>query len=362
MPSKIVEEAHHLLRKQDDLTGEQEEPMLSLEDGHKSSEPVDEKLPPLDIVWPNVVWYLFLHVGGLYGLTLLTKAHPYTLLFGSFILWSSSMSITAGAHRLWTHRSYRAKLPLRIFLILSNLCAMQNSIIEWARDHRVHHKFTETNADPYNALRGLFFSHCGWLMCRKHPEVKEKGKKINLDDLYSDPVCRIQDKYYKPATLFMNFVMPTLVPWYFWGEDAWIAYIVCGITRYIIVMNITWSVNSFAHLWGNKPYDKHIHPTDNLFVIFVSWGEGFHNYHHAFPTDYSTSEFGFRFNATTMFIDAMAWLGLADHCRKASTEAVLHKKQRTGDRTKGYGHPDGLFSSFTGKLESHKTCEVNNNE
>jgi len=360
MPSKLAGE-ERLLTKQNDPSSELEEPMLaSLDSLNKSSESVDEKLPPVEIVWFNVAWYFFLHALGIYGLYLLPKAHVYTLLFGAFLTWASSMSITAGAHRLWTHRSYHAKLPLRIFLALANLCAMQNSIIEWSRDHRVHHKFTETNADPYNAMRGFFFSHIGWLMSRKHPAVKEKGSKLNLDDLRNDPVCRIQDKYYKEAALFMNFIMPTLVPWYFWGENAWIAYVICGITRYIIVLNLAFSVNSFAHMWGSKPYDKNIHPADNWFVIFVSWGEGFHNFHHAFPSDYSTSEFGFKYNATTMFIDTMAWLGLAEHLKKASPEAVLHKQQRSGDGTLGYGHPEGgLFR--TKKLQKY-TSDSNNNE
>ncbi len=70
----------------------------------------------------------------------------------------------------------------------------QNDIIEWSRDHRLHHKHAETDADPHNAHRGFFFSHCGWLMVRKHPDVKEKGKLLDVSDLLSDPVCSIQRK------------------------------------------------------------------------------------------------------------------------------------------------------------------------
>ena len=74
-------------------------------------------------------------------------------------------------------------------------CAFQNSIIEWARDHRVHHKFSETDADPHNAKRGFFFAHMGWLMVKKHPLVKVRGRDLDFSDLYEDPVCRIQHKY-----------------------------------------------------------------------------------------------------------------------------------------------------------------------
>lgn len=71
----------------------------------------------------------------------------------------------------------------------------QNAAIDWAKDHRVHHKYSETDADPHNAKRGFFFSHVGWLLCRKHPEVKEKGKTIDLSDLESDPILAFQKKY-----------------------------------------------------------------------------------------------------------------------------------------------------------------------
>lgn len=107
---------------------------------------------------------------------------------------SAAYGITAGAHRLWSHKSYKARLPLRIFLMLLQTVAFQNSIFEWVRDHRVHHKFTDTDADPHNASRGFFFSHMGWLLIRKHPDVKEKGKTIDMSDLEQDGVVMFQQK------------------------------------------------------------------------------------------------------------------------------------------------------------------------
>lgn len=71
----------------------------------------------------------------------------------------------------------------------------QNSIFNWVRDHRVHHKFSETDADPHNSARGFFFSHCGWLMIRKHPEVLHKGKAVDMTDVLADPVVQFSEKY-----------------------------------------------------------------------------------------------------------------------------------------------------------------------
>lgn len=109
-------------------------------------------------------------------------------IFGAF-------GITGGAHRLWAHKSYKAKLPLRIILMVLQTLAFQNSIYEWVRDHRVHHKYTDTNADPHNSKRGFFFSHMGWLLCRKHSDVKNKGATIDMSDLEADPVVMFQDRF-----------------------------------------------------------------------------------------------------------------------------------------------------------------------
>lgn len=106
----------------------------------------------------------------------------------------SAFGITVGAHRLWSHRCYNARLPMRVLLAVFQTLAFQNHIYEWARDHRVHHKFTDTDADPHNSSRGFFFSHMGWLMVRKHPDVAAKGSTIDMKDLEADPVVMWQKK------------------------------------------------------------------------------------------------------------------------------------------------------------------------
>jgi len=290
-----------------------------------------QKRPPMMIVWRNVALMIVLHLSALYAVFLIPKAHPLTLLFSLAVYIMGGWGITAGAHRLWSHRSYKAKLPLRILLAFFNSIAFQNDIFEWSRDHRVHHKFSETDADPHNAKRGFFFAHIGWLLVRKHPDVFSKGKCIDLNDLMNDPVVRFQRKFYRPLMFLSCFVFPTVVPWYFWGESLWTSYFLATVLRYTLGLNATWLVNSAAHMWGNKPYDQTINPTQNLGVSFSAVGEGFHNYHHVFPHDYSTSEYGWHFNLTTMFIDFFSMLGLAYDRRRVPTAMVLKRKARTGD-------------------------------
>ncbi|POI29130.1 hypothetical protein CIB84_007120 [Bambusicola thoracicus] len=313
--------------------------------------------PPLRYVWRNIILMSLLHLGAIIGLILIPYAKIQTLAWAILCFVLNALGVTAGSHRLWSHRSYKATLPLRIFLTIANSMAFQNDIYEWARDHRVHHKYSETDADPHNAMRGFFFSHIGWLLVRKHPDVIEKGQKLDLSDLKADKVVMFQRRYYKPSVVLLCFTLPTLVPWYFWDESLIISFFIPAILRYALGLNATWLVNSAAHMFGNRPYDQNINPRENPLVSMGALaalisitersipealverdfiygelrGEGFHNYHHTFPYDYSASEFGWRFNLTTAFIDLMCLLGLASDRKKVSKEVILARKMRTGD-------------------------------
>jgi stearoyl-CoA desaturase (delta-9 desaturase) len=110
--------------------------------------------------------------------------------------------------------------------------------------------------------------------------------------------------------LTVSLIMPTILPRLLWNESLVIGYFVAAILRYIVTCHSTWLVNSLAHMYGNKPYDKRINPVENICVSIQALGEGFHNYHHTFPQDYAASEHGFGyFNPTKGFIDLMAFFG-----------------------------------------------------
>lgn len=124
------------------------------------------------------------------------------------------------------------------------------------RDHRVHHKFTDTNADPHNSQRGFFFSHMGWLLSKKHPDVKIKGKLIDMSDLESDRMVMFQHKYFLFIMPIIHTVIPFLFIYYILGDTAQNALFVGVIFRWTYTLHATWCVNSWAHIWGTKPYDK----------------------------------------------------------------------------------------------------------
>ncbi|XP_053597383.1 acyl-CoA Delta-9 desaturase [Microplitis demolitor] len=306
-----------------------------------SSKPVYKR----EIVWFNVAVFSLLHIGALYGAYLMFSSAKLLTTFYAFVLYMcSGIGITAGAHRLWSHRSYKAKLPLKIILMIFNTLAFQNSIYEWSRDHRVHHKYSETDADPHNATRGFFFSHVGWLLCKKHPDVKEKGKGIDMSDLEADPVVAFQKKHYKFLMPLICFILPAFAPVYFWGESWNNSYFVAVILRYVWTLHMTWLVNSAAHFFGGKPYDKYMNPSENVMVAWGALGEGWHNYHHVFPWDYKAAELGkYWGNSTTAFIDFFASFGWAYDTKVVSTELIRQRVTRTGDGTHplwGWGDKD----------------------
>ncbi|EFN76590.1 Acyl-CoA Delta(11) desaturase [Harpegnathos saltator] len=274
----------------------------------------------IHIIWRYVMLFLYLHIASLYGIYLaFTSAKLVTVIF-------------AGAHRLWSHRSYKAKWPLRLLLVILNTTAFQNSVIDWAKDHRIHHKYSDTDADPHNSNRGFFFSHMGWLLCRKHPEVMKKGKAIDISDLKSDPMLVFQKKYYALLMPLMCFILPTVIPVVCWNETWTNAYYICAVFRYIFLLNMTGLVNSAAHSIGNKPYDKYIKASQNKSVAIMISGEGWHNYHHVFPWDYKTAEYGnYSFNITTAFIDFFAKIGWAYDLKSTSEDMVRKRVEKTGD-------------------------------
>ncbi|CAK1554451.1 unnamed protein product [Leptosia nina] len=292
-----------------------------------------------EIFYPSVATLLAVHIAALYGLYLaVTRASWTTLVFNYVLLELSMVGVTAGAHRLWSHKAFKAKMPLQIILMLMHSMTCQFTITNWVRDHRMHHRYTDTDGDPHNAARGFFFSHIGWLLVKKHEEVKNRGKFIDMSDIYANPVLSFQKKYGFFIIGFMAFVLPTVVPIYFWGESLNVAWHICML-KYALILNKTFTVNSIAHMWGYKTYDKNILSTNNKLAEVVSLGEGFHNYHHVYPWDYRSAEFGdSKFNLAKTFIEFFAKIGWAYDLKSVPKEVIDRRVERTGDGSDLWGH------------------------
>lgn len=286
--------------------------------------------------WDKVIQIFLVHIACIVCLFTypVERLSLYTTLWAFFMGGVAGFGVTAGAHRFWTHRSFKANLPLRSILMLCFSAAGQNTLYDWVRDHRVHHKYSETDADPHNSNRGFFFAHVGWLMMLKHPEVLRRGRQLDMSDVLNDPVVQFHQKYFIPLKVMLCFILPSIVPIYFWGEEFHLAFITQCLFRYVSSLNFTWSVNSAAHMWGSHPYDNRIRPTENIYVSIIAMGEGWHNYHHVFPWDYKAAELGdYIGNFTTMILDAFHRIGWAWDMKQPSQELVRRVIDKYGDGT-----------------------------
>ncbi|XP_046592300.1 stearoyl-CoA desaturase 5 isoform X2 [Neodiprion lecontei] len=310
-----------------------------LEESRKTVFSKSEDLKPIksgqirqNIIWKYVLHLLLFHVGFVFACSVYAFGLSAVRIKWLTVLWGE-LGVAAGAHRLWSHRAYKANLGLRIALMLMYAAAGLYCIFHWVKDHRIHHKYSETDADPHNAKRGFFFSHIGWLMVERHPEYLRRQKELDLSDIIADPVVMFNRKYENELYIMFCFVIPTAVPVIFWGETLLHAILTQCFIRYVLILNAIWSVNSFAHLWGHRPYNRVINPAENSIVSLVACGEGSHNYHHTFPWDYKASEWPYmRFNVTTLCIDAFSKMMWAYDLREASPAFVQKVMEEIGDK------------------------------
>jgi len=244
------------------------------------------------------------------------------------VVWEATVGfcVTGGAHRLWSHRSYKASYLFRVYIMLGFTSTLQESILKWAKTHRVHHKTSETDDDPHDARRGMFFAHMGWMFLRHRDGVIKQLRAVPLADLKADPVVMFNHRHYFKLVLFTTYMHYCIGKWA--TGDRWLSITVFVAFRIVSGWHQTWVINSLAHYHGEKPYDKHQHAVESLPAAVLSRGEGWHNYHHAFPEDYATSEYGImtRWNPTKMWIDVANFFGLAWGRRRASKSLVAKVK------------------------------------
>ncbi|CAG2163076.1 unnamed protein product, partial [Oppiella nova] len=289
---------------------------------------------PSQIKWSNVIFLSVMHVLAVYAYlhSCFNPVHLFTLFFVIFISSFSGFGMSVGGHRYWSHRTFKARLPLQIILAILQTMTVNGSILSYSRDHRNHHKWPATHADPKNPGRGFFFAHIGWWLLKKRPEVMLYGKKVPVDDLINDPIVYYQHKFYIPLVILLAYVFPTLVPVLSWKEDILTAFLVCSCLRTVVVLHHLFTVNSVAHFLGHRPYDRFMKPTENKIINWISMGEGNHNYHHTFPWDYSNSEKTWYeiFNPATLFIDICKLIGLAYDLKKPSQQTIDAVIERKG--------------------------------
>jgi stearoyl-CoA desaturase (delta-9 desaturase) len=272
-----------------------------------------EAQPPIN--WVTTLMFVLTSLGAAvlvpwYGLTHGFK--PASFGVGFFFLIACGMSVTAGYHRLWAHRTYDAHPLLKVIYLIFGSMALQNSALVWCSGHRIHHLHVDDNArDPYSAGRGFWFSHIGWML-RYYPSGNPDFS--NARDLERDPLLAFQHRYYLAITLVLNFGL-TLAAGLLIGDVVG-TFIVAGLLRVVLSHHFTFFINSLAHMWGSRPYSDESSARDNPVLAFLTYGEGYHNFHHSFAHDYRNGVRWWQWDPTKWLVAAMQYLGLAHRLKR----------------------------------------------
>ena len=267
--------------------------------------------------WLNVTFIGFLPLSGCiaaYWTPLQWKTAVWAV---TYYFWTG-LGITAGYHRLWAHKSYSATLPLQIWLAAVGGASVQGSIRWWSRGHRAHHRYTDTVKDPYSVRKGLLYSHLGWMVMKQNP--KRIGRS-DITDLNEDPVVIWQHRHYLEVVLFMGLFFPSMVAGLLWND--WLGgFIYAGILRIFFIQQATFCVNSLAHWLGDQPFDDRNSPRDHVITAFVTLGEGYHNFHHEFPSDYRNAIQWHQYDPTKWSIWIWSKLGLAYNLKQFRSNEI----------------------------------------
>lgn len=279
-----------------------------------------EKAP---INWINMLLFsitpaLALTLVPAYGLLYGYDLYEWLLFF--LLMGFCGMSITAGYHRLWSHKTYKAHPVLRFIYAIGGAMALQNDVLHWASDHRRHHQYVDDNErDPYSAGRGFWFSHIGWIL-RDYPSGEEDFS--NIKDLLKDPILVWQHKHYLSLVLATNIGIPALL-----GAlhgDIIAGLLLSGLLRLVLSQHVTYFINSLAHMWGDQPYSEKSSARDNTLLALITYGEGYHNYHHTFQWDYRNGVRWWHYDPTKWAIRLFSWIGLT-HDLKRCCPAQIEK-------------------------------------
>ncbi|VVM05165.1 stearoyl-CoA desaturase (Delta-9 desaturase) [Methylacidimicrobium cyclopophantes] len=240
-------------------------------------------------------------------------------LFLSLFL-ATGLSITLGYHRLFSHRSFQAKWPVRLFVLLFGAASFEGSAISWVSDHRYHHKHVDHDEDPYDIRKGFFYAHMGWLFVKLQPE----RSLDNVRDLLSDPLCRWQHKFIVPVAFFVGFGLPTALGAL---HSGWIGalggFLVGGVARVVAVQQMTFFINSLCHLVGAQPYSSRCTARDSWIMALFTFGEGYHNFHHEFQHDYRNGVKPWQWDPTKWTIWLLHRIGLVTNLRRVPSERIL---------------------------------------
>ncbi len=261
------------------------------------------------------------------------------LLLGMYIL--TGLGITIGYHRLFTHKAFEARLPLKAALAVLGSMAVEGPLLKWVAVHRRHHQHSDEHDDPHSpnvfgggllgVLKGLWHAHLGWIFKSDPPQLSHY-----VPDLQKDGLLRVLSNLF-PLWVVIGLMLPALLgglitlSW----TGALLGFIWGGLVRIFLVHHITWSINSVCHLWGSRPFRSHDESRNNFVFGVLAFGEGWHNNHHAFPTSARHGLAWWQIDVSYWVIRAMEFMRLAYNVKIPAMAAMAAKRVARSPRNTG---------------------------
>jgi len=237
-----------------------------------------------------------------------------------FFFIATGMSITLGYHRLFAHKAFKAGRSVKLTTLLFGAAAFEDSALDWASDHREHHKHVDDeHDDPYSISKGFFWAHMGWIFFKLYPRPL-----ANVGDLKKDPLVMWQHRHHRSIGFGVGMILPATIGFLYGGwESALGAFLLSGVARLVCVQHCTFLINSLCHTIGKRPYDSSTSARDSWLMALFTFGEGYHNYHHSFQHDYRNGVKPWQWDPTKWAIWALSKLGLATELRRVPEEKIV---------------------------------------
>ncbi len=225
------------------------------------------------------------------------------------------LAITAGYHRLYSHKTYQANLVYQFLMLGFGAASLQQSALKWASLHRSHHQYTDTKRDPYNIKKGFWYAHVGWILFW----IRSLDMR-NVQDLAKDKMLMHQHRYFQLWAAAFGLVLPLAIGFYF-GQPFEALLFGVG-ARLFVVFQVTFFINSFAHTFGKQTYDRKLSARDNWLGAFLTGGEGYHSFHHKFSNDYRNGHKWYHWDPSKWLIYGSSLFGWAWDLKRTPGEKI----------------------------------------
>jgi fatty-acid desaturase len=267
--------------------------------------------------WPTTIILVLIHIGALAAFLFFTwKA----LIASVFLYWvATGLGISMGYHRLHTHRSYKVPRWMEYFFALCGTLTLEGGPIFWTAIHRIHHQRSDQPGDPHSPREGAWWAHVGWILVgeTKHNNTMLLGKYA--PDLAKDPFYVWLNDYHWVPNVALAIILYVVggLPFLLWA----------GFFRIVFGLHATWLVNSATHMWGGRRFATRDDSRNNWWVALISFGEGWHNNHHAHPTSARHGLAWYEFDPSWLQIKLLKVLGLAKSIQVASVKTTLAERE-----------------------------------